>query len=188
MPRSFHARLRIGYIYVLPGRTIQSKCAGGPADDMDAFYCPTDEKIYLGHEQVWGFYHFLGDASMLLVVGHEVIHDFEKEAGVYEYFRRVGPGGEVSADNNVLAKNAADCGSGAYMNHLNDYGGLNGEQDLNDVSATLAAIADAARHGRSHGRLSERVESFFLSLNSALDRPMNECNTILPAQVPLATY
>ncbi len=172
------------YVYVPVGVVGEDEC--GQYDDTSAHYCPASQNIYLGHERVWGFYSVLGDASLFMVVAHEVMHHIQSQLGVYDHLATLSADGQVTPAATILAENQADCGAGAYLRYLYDNGYLTGEEDLNDLSATLSAIADAERDGRDHGKLAERMDSFNLAFSSDLQFPLFACNQVIP-EVPIIT-
>jgi hypothetical protein len=157
----------------------------GSYDDTSVHYCPSNRAIYLGHETVWDWYHVLGDASMFLVAAHEVTHHLQHEIGTYEYLASLTNTNNPTPANTVFAENQADCGGGAFMAYMLANALLN-EDDVNDLAATVAVIADVERDGRDHGQISERLAAFEMGITSTEQHPLASCNDIIPA-VPILT-
>jgi predicted metalloprotease len=86
----------VQHVWVAPGAQVGTSC-GAPADDTAAFYCPTDDTIYIGQAfaralydgvanglpgQSAGFGHAAGQFAVAYVVAHEYGHNIQQESGV----------------------------------------------------------------------------------------------------------
>jgi predicted metalloprotease len=85
----------VQHTWVAPGATVSTGC-GANANDTSAFYCPTDDTIYIGQSfasalydgvanglpgQQAGFGHAAGQFAVAYVVAHEFGHNIQQESG-----------------------------------------------------------------------------------------------------------
>jgi predicted metalloprotease len=85
----------VQHTWVAPGATVSTGC-GMNANDTSAFYCPTDDTIYIGQSfasalydgvanglpgQQAGFGHAAGQFAVAYVVAHEFGHNIQQESG-----------------------------------------------------------------------------------------------------------
>jgi predicted metalloprotease len=85
----------VQHTWVAPGATVSTGC-GANANDTSAFYCPTDDTIYIGQSfasalydgvanglpgQQAGFGHAAGQFAVAYVVAHEFGHNIQQENG-----------------------------------------------------------------------------------------------------------
>jgi hypothetical protein len=123
----------------------------GPFDSAAFFYCPLDQSIYIGQDELWYFYSELGDAAPAVGLAHEWGHHIQTVMGV--------PRGEGSAEW-VMHENQADCISGAWLSYADQEGFLEYPDDVEDVDGVLRLIAAAEDDPhRVHGTLEERTAS-----------------------------
>jgi uncharacterized protein len=86
----------VQHVWVAPGAQVKSGC-GASADDTAAFYCPTDDTIYVGQSlasslydgvfngmpgQRAGFGHAAGAFAVAYVIAHEYGHNVQQERGI----------------------------------------------------------------------------------------------------------
>src|SRR4051812_31270538 len=173
---------RIRYDWVPPGETHQSAC--GPAGANAAFYCPTDDTIYVAQEfaaELWsgvaqglpgeraGYGHAAGDFGVAYVVAHEYAHNVQHELGIIE--RTTGPTAEP-------IELQADCLAGAWGNSVYRRGLLD-PGDVQEAINTALAVGDfelgSAQH---HGTPQQRREAWLLGFEGG--NP-SACGRYVPA-------
>jgi hypothetical protein len=169
-----------GYLFIPTGLVVKSACTKPDktqtANDMDAFYCPADQIVYIGEQATWTYYSQDGDASMAMAMSHEVGHHFEQMEGL---FAALDEDGRTNADT-IMTEDLADCVAGAYMNYVNRSGAYNVSDDSQDLADVIAAISSAEDDpNRDHGTLNERLNSFLASFGSTQEQPMFACNSII---------
>ena len=101
----------VSHDWVAPGTKVATAC-GAQADDNAAFYCPTDDTIYIGQTfagslyegvaqglpgEKAGFGHAAGDFAVAYVVAHEYGHNVQQELGELTNRRTAEPT-ELNAD------------------------------------------------------------------------------------------
>jgi predicted metalloprotease len=168
---------RIGYDWVPPGVTQQSAC--GPAGSTAAFYCPTDDTIYVSQAfaaQLWngvaqglpgeraGYGHAAGDFGVAYVVAHEYAHNLQDELGIFA--RQT-----TSAEPFELQ---ADCLAGSWGNSVYRQGLLQ-PGDVEEAINTALAVGDfdvgnAQHHGTPEQRRDAWLTGFDQGDPSACDR------------------
>jgi predicted metalloprotease len=134
----------VGHIWVAPGAKVDTAC-GAQADDDSAFYCATDDTIYIGQAfaeairdgvanglpgERAGFGRAAGDFAVAFVVAHEYAHNVQNEDGVL-----VGRSQAMPTELN------ADCLAGTWAHWDNDQGGL-APGDLQEALDAALAVGD----------------------------------------------
>ena len=148
-------------------------CSGG-FDQTSFFYCPADQTVYIGNDQLWDFYAGLGDAAAVVGFAHEVGHHLQWNAGVFDLV--------YDQTTMIDSENQADCVAGAFFGWAVGHE-ITNEDDLYDVAALIEAIASAEDDPyRDHGTLDERADSLVEGLGSGLAA----CNAWFPL-APLIT-
>ena len=168
---------RVRYAWVPPGAVLEGAC--GPADDRAAFYCPTDDTIYVAQQfaaDLWdgvaeglpgqsaGVGRAAGDFGVAYVLAHEYAHNLQEEFGV---FSRPSPTAEPF-------ELQADCFAGAWGNSVYRQGGLQ-PGDVEEAINTALAVGDFDEsNAQHHGTPEERREAWLLGFEggdpSACDR------------------
>lgn len=160
-----HPVPQVAYSWVSPGAVLRTAC-GAAADETAAFYCPTDDTIYIGQvfasnlfagvaqgfpgEQA-GYGHAAGDFAVAYVVAHEYAHNVQQELGVFASFR-----GRQARPFEL----AADCMAGTWANSVYEQGLLE-PGDLEEALQTALAIGDfEVGSEQHHGTPNERREAF----------------------------
>jgi predicted metalloprotease len=131
----------VQHTWVAPGAQVGTGC-GAPANDTAAFYCPTDDTIYIGQAfaqalydgvakglpgQSAGFGHAAGQFAVAYVVAHEYGHNIQQESG-----QLAGRARALPTELN------ADCLAGTWAH----WAYSNGQMDDNGVKQALdAALA-----------------------------------------------
>jgi predicted metalloprotease len=160
---------RLSYVWVQPGQILRSGC-GVAADDSAAFYCPTDDTIYVAvvlAARLWqgiandfpgeraGYGHAVGDFGLAYVVAHEYAHNVQQELGLYTQSPRLG------AEPFELQ---ADCMAGLWGNSVYREGKLK-EGDVEEAMSTATAAGDfdygnAQHHGTPDERRAAWLDGF----------------------------
>jgi len=137
---------RVGYVWVEPGQILRTGC-GVAADDSAAFYCPSDDTIYVAvvlASRLWrgiandfpgqraGYGHAVGDFGLAYVVAHEYAHDIQQELGLYTQSPRLG------AEPFELQ---ADCMAGLWGNSVYREGKIQ-QSDIEEALDTATAAGD----------------------------------------------
>src|SRR3954466_9096458 len=174
---------RIARVWGEPGDILRTGC-GVAADDSAAFYCPTDDTIYVAvvlASRLWrgiahdfpgeraGYGHAVGDFGLAYVVAHEYAHNLQQELG---YFARRPSGGTVAP-----LELQADCLAGVWGNAVYRAGQLQ-PGDIQEAVSTALAVGDfefgSAGH---HGTPEERREAWMLGFDNG--RPA-DCGRYVP--------
>jgi predicted metalloprotease len=168
---------RIGYDWVPPGATHQSAC--GPAGANAAFYCPTDDTIYVSQEfaaELWrgvaqglpgeraGYGHAAGDFGVAYVVAHEYGHNLQQELGIFTRATTTAEPFELQAD----------CLAGSWGNSVYRAGRLQ-PGDVQEAINTALAVGDFdVGNAQHHGTPEQRREAWLAGFDqgdpSACDR------------------
>ena len=130
--------------WVAPGAKVGTAC-GAAADDNAAFYCPSDDTIYIGQSfasalydgvdgtlpgEKAGFGRAVGAWAVAYVVAHEYGHNVQTERGI-----RANPLHALPTELN------ADCLAGTWTRW--DYGqGKVSSSDVDEVLSTAEAVGD----------------------------------------------
>jgi predicted metalloprotease len=153
-----------------PGARIRTAC--GPAGADAAFYCPTDDTIYVSQEfasELWrgvvhglpgeraGFGHAAGDFGVAYVVAHEYAHNVQNELGLFA--RNLGPTAEP-------LELQADCLAGAWGNSVYRQGRLE-PGDVQEAINTALAVGDFdTSNAQHHGTPQQRRDAWLLGFDS----------------------
>jgi predicted metalloprotease len=160
---------RVGYAWIEPGDIRRTGC-GVAADDSAAFYCPTDDTIYVAvvlAARLWrgiandfpgeraGYGHAVGDFGLAYVVAHEYAHNIQQELGLYTQTPRLG------AEPFELQ---ADCMAGLWGNSVYREGKLK-PGDVEEAMSTATAAGDfdygnAQHHGTPDERRAAWLDGF----------------------------
>jgi predicted metalloprotease len=157
----------LNHQWVAPGQQVVSGCED-IADQDSAFYCPTDDTIYIGQQYAYDLWagtkaglpgtgRAYGDFAVAFTVAHEYGHNLQAELGLFE------------ARPDLPTKQfelQADCFAGVWANSAY-HEGLLEPGDVEEALATALAIGDfeyqAADH---HGRPWERRDAWLAGYNS----------------------
>ena len=147
---------RVGFVWVPPGRRAGTAC-GATADDGAAFYCPTDDTIYLAERFAERILERGGDFGVAYVVAHEYAHNVQQELGLFTAGRRVAV---------KPFELQADCMAGAWGNSVYRAGKLE-PGDVEEAMRTAYAVGDFDRlDPQHHGTPDERREAWLLGYRS----------------------
>ena len=138
----------------------------GVADAMSYFYCPVDNSIYLGLNQVWDFYSQSGPAAPLIGIAHEYGHLLQHSVGVPE---------PTTYAESIAIENQADCFAGTFAHYLNKARTMS-KTDIKDLVGFFFSIGSAEGPGRDHGTPGERGHAFLVGSAGNL----KACNTYVP--------
>jgi predicted metalloprotease len=157
-----HAAPSVGHVWVVPGAKVDTAC-GAQAGDDAAFYCSTDDTIYIGQAfagaifdgvanglpgQSLGIGRAAGDFAVAFVVAHEYGHNVQNENGSFTGVRRALP----------IELNA-DCLAGTWAHWADGKGRLD-PGDLEEALDAALAVGDfdflSVQH---HGTPRERREA-----------------------------
>jgi predicted metalloprotease len=161
----------VRYLWVTPGRRVQTGC-GGPAGDDAAFYCPTDDTIYVAQVLAAEIYQgaagifpgeragagrAVGDFGLAYVVAHEYAHDVQQELGI----ARVDPRFGVEP-----LELQADCMAGLWGNSVYRRGLLD-PGDVEEAISTAQAAGDFEYvNPQHHGTPEQRRAAWLLGYRS----------------------
>jgi uncharacterized protein len=160
---------RVARVWVEPGEILRTGC-GVAADDSAAFYCPTDDTIYVAvvlAARLWrgiagdfpgeraGYGHAVGDFGLAYVVAHEYAHNVQEELGLYTQTPRTGV---------EPFELQADCMAGLWGNSVYREGKLE-PGDVEEAMSTAAAAGDfdfgnLQHHGTPEQRRAAWLEGF----------------------------
>jgi predicted metalloprotease len=168
---------RVSYFWVPPGRTVNTACAPAGADA--AFYCPSDDTIYVSQEfaadlyrgvlrglpgQNAGYGRAAGDFGVAYVLAHEYAHNLQQEFGVFSRPSETAEPFELQAD----------CLAGSWGNSVYEQGHLQ-EGDIEEAINTALAVGDFdVSNAQHHGTPEQRRAAWLLGFEggnpSACDR------------------
>jgi uncharacterized protein len=174
---------RIRYDWIAPGGSALTGC-GQAAGDTAAFYCPTDDTIYVAQrfaadlyrgvarglpgEQA-GYGHAAGDFAVAYVLAHEYGHNIQQELGIFD--NRVTP----SAEPYELQ---ADCFAGTWAYSVYAAGHLQ-PGDLQEAVNTALAVGDFdLGNAQHHGTPTQRRDALLTGFRSG---DPSVCSRYLPA-------
>jgi len=144
----------------------------GRYDEMSYEYCGGDNTIYIGQDQLWGYYADLGDAAAIAGLAHEYGHFVQALHGV--------PSPRTDAET-IWHENQADCFAGAWVGWADEIGILEYPDDLDDIEGLIERIASREDDpDRDHGTVAERRAAFGQGQAGGL----SACNTFYP-ETPL---
>ena len=162
---------RVRFLWIPPGRAARSGC-GATADDEAAFYCPTDDTIYVGEvladdilRGVGGRFpgeragqgRAIGDFGLAYVIAHEYAHNVQNELGLM----RVDPRYGVEP-----LELQADCMAGLWGNSVYRAGKLKPGDVEEAISTVLAAGDFDTANPQHHGTPDERRAAWLLGYRS----------------------
>jgi predicted metalloprotease len=162
---------RVGYVWVPPGRVVQSGC-GEPAGPDAAFYCPADDTIYVAQElaaRIWqgvaqdfpgeraGQGKAVGDFGLAYVLAHEYAHNVQQELGLAQMDPRRGV---------EPLELQADCMAGLWGNSVYRQGKL-APGDVQEAISTVMAVGDFdIFNPQHHGTPEQRRDAWLLGYRS----------------------
>ena len=146
------------------GTTAASGCRardGSMTARSDAyFYCGSDRAVYLGQDELWHYYHDIGDAAAIMAFAHEWGHHLQEVAGVYDH--------ELTQAETINAENQADCVAGAFGGWAIDTQ-IWEPQDSPNTASLVEEIASSENNpNREHGTLQQREDSMIRGLDGGL--------------------
>jgi uncharacterized protein len=172
---------RVSYDWVPPGQTQITGC--GPAGDDAAFYCSTDDTIYVSQQfasDLWrgvarnlpgeraGVGHAAGDFGVAYVLAHEYGHNIQHELGLFT----LRPGTTVEP-----FELQADCFAGAWGNSVYERGELQ-PGDVQEAINTALAVGDFdIGNAQHHGTPTQRRAAW---LNGFRSGDPSECQRYVP--------
>jgi hypothetical protein len=153
------------YLWIPHGVATGTAC-GSQADETAAFYCPTDDTIYVGQPFAYELYlgalrglpgeaatgaHPFGDFAVAYVIAHEYAHNIQTELGIYQaYPSKTAKPFELQAD----------CLAGAWAHAVFEEG-LADPGDLAEAVTAAVAVGDFEFHSaQHHGTPQERHDAF----------------------------
>jgi hypothetical protein len=157
-----------GWLYIDTGTTTSTPCIGPAADSLSFFYCPVDEKVYVGLDQLWNLYQRFGEVGPIIALAHEYGHHFQHMVGVPV---------PQTATETIPHENQADCIAGAWTEYANAQKWLEYPKDLHDATGLLVFIGSLEGPTRTHGTPVERLKSFDRGFIDGL----TGCSTFYPA-------
>src|SRR5919206_2169498 len=162
---------RLARVWVEPGDILRTGC-GVAADDSAAFYCPSDDTIYVAvvlASRLWrgiandfpgeraGYGHAVGDFGLAYVVAHEYAHNVQQELGL----ARVDPRYGVEP-----LELQADCMAGLWGNSVYREGRLK-PGDVEEAISTVMAVGDFdTGNPQHHGTPEQRRAAWLLGYRS----------------------
>jgi predicted metalloprotease len=169
---------RVSYFWVPPGRVVNTACAPAGADA--AFYCPSDDTIYVSQQfaadlyrgvlrglpgERAGYGRAAGDFGVAYVLAHEYAHNLQQEFGLFDAVR------SASAEPFELQ---ADCLAGSWGNSVYAKGHLQ-QGDIQEAINTALAVGDFdVSNAQHHGTPEQRRDAWLLGFRngnpSACDR------------------
>jgi predicted metalloprotease len=167
----------VQHVWVAPGAKVDTAC-GAQAADSSAFYCPTDDTIYIGQAfasaidhgvasglpgQQAGFGRAVGDFAVAYVVAHEYGHNVQAETG------------QLAGRTRALPTELnADCLAGTWASWSYGQGKLTDADVKQAVDAALAVGDFDYLSPQHHGTPTERRDALLTGLHdghwSACDR------------------
>lgn len=173
---------RVAYRWVPPGARERTGC-GAVADDAAAFYCPTDDTIYVAEVfasrlyegtltglpgERAGFGRAAGDFGVAYVLAHEYGHNLQTELGLFRIAR---------TNSSEPFELQADCLAGAWGRSVYAEGRFD-DADVAEAVATAQAVGDfdftSANH---HGTPEQRADAWLTGFRSS---DPSACGEFLP--------
>ena len=162
---------RVNYLWIPPGRGARTRC-GAVADENAAFYCPTDDTIYVGEQlaaDIWdgvaddfpgqraGYGRAVGDFGLAYLVAHEYAHNVQQELGLTEMDPRYGV---------EPVELQVDCMAGLWGNSVYREGKLK-PGDVEEAISTVLAVGDfESGSPQHHGTPEERRAAWLIGYES----------------------
>ncbi|MDQ0693202.1 neutral zinc metallopeptidase [Arthrobacter sp. W4I7] len=160
----------------LPAPCTDTKGNSLLTSDQDFYYCPTDQSIYTGQEQLWRYYYDIGDAAPFVAYAHEWGHHIQTISGVHNDLADNATAEQVRV-HSIRLENQADCFAGVWLFYADTKGWLEYPDDAGDIGQILQEIASSdANPERDHGNLEERTASLLHGYNQGL----RGCNAFFP--------
>jgi predicted metalloprotease len=172
---------RVSYVWIPPGRAVESDC--GEAGEDAAFYCPSDDTIYVSQQfasdlyrgvvrglpgQSAGVGRAAGDFGVAYVLAHEYAHNLQQEFGIFD----------VPTDTAEPFELQADCLAGAWGNSVYASGHLN-DGDIEEAINTALAVGDFdVSNAQHHGTPEQRRDAWLLGFESG---DPSRCDRYVPA-------
>jgi predicted metalloprotease len=159
----------VRHVWVVPGGRLDTAC-GAQAGDYSAFYCPTDDTIYIGQTfagaidhglmkglpgQQAGFGRAVGDFAVAYVVAHEYAHNVQQENGALSGRTRALP-----------TELNADCLAGTWASWAYGQGRLKQGDVQQALDAALAVGDFDLLSPQHHGTPSERRDALLTGLRN----------------------
>jgi uncharacterized protein len=154
-------------VWVAPGQQVPTACEE-VADQNAAYYCPADDRIYIGQQfayDLWagvmvdvpGLGRAYGDFAVAFTIAHEYGHALQHDLGLYQA-RPDLPTRQFELQ--------ADCFAGVWANSAYYDGSLE-PGDVEEALATAMALGDFAPHASdSHGLPTERRDAWLSGYSS----------------------
>jgi predicted metalloprotease len=162
---------RVHYLWIPPGRATRTGC-GLPADDNAAFYCSSDDTIYVAERLAADIYNgvsdnfpgeragygrAVGDFGLAYVVAHEYAHNVQQELGLMRTDPRYGV---------EPLELQADCMAGLWGNSVYRAGKVKPGDVEEAISTALAAGDFEANSPQHHGTPQQRRAAWLLGYRS----------------------
>jgi uncharacterized protein len=173
---------RVAFRWVPPGAREPTGC-GAVADDAAAFYCPTDDTIYVAEVfasrlyegtltglpgERAGFGRAAGDFGVAYVVAHEYGHNLQTELGLFRIAR---------TNSSEPFELQADCLAGAWGRAVYAEGRFD-DADVAEAVATAQAVGDFDfTNANHHGTPQERAGAWLTGFRSS---DPSTCGQFLP--------
>jgi predicted metalloprotease len=147
---------RVSYVW-LPRGARQGTGCGHAADDSAAFYCPSDDTIYVAEAFAQQILDGGGDFGLAYVLAHEYAHNIQQELGWFT------EGRQVAVKPFELQ---ADCMAGSWGNSVYRRGRLK-QGDVEEAMRTAYAVGDFDRlNPQHHGTPTERRDAWLRGYRS----------------------
>ena len=162
---------RVSYLWVAPGSRTATGC-GAVADDSAAFYCPSDDTIYVAERfasdlfngvarglpgERAGYGRAAGDFGVAYVVAHEYAHNLQHELDIFTL---------RASNSSKPFELQADCLAGTWGNSVYEQGLLE-EGDIEEALGTALAVGDFdVSNANHHGTPEERREAWLAGFES----------------------
>jgi predicted metalloprotease len=161
----------VSFLWIPPGRAARSGC-GAVANERAAFYCPSDDTIFVGEElaadilratgrtfpgERAGYGKARGDFGLAYVIAHEYAHNVQHELGL----ARIDPRYGVEA-----LELQADCMAGLWGNSVYREGKLKPGDVEEAISTVLAAGDFDTSNPQHHGTPDERRAAWLTGYRS----------------------
>jgi predicted metalloprotease len=162
---------RVSFLWIPPGRGARSGC-GAVADENAAFYCPSDDTIFVGEALAGdilrgtgqnfpgeraGYGKARGDFGLAYVIAHEYAHNVQQELGLARTDPRYGV---------QSLELQADCMAGLWGNSVYREGKLKRGDVEEAISTVLAAGDFDTGNPQHHGTPDERRAAWLLGYRS----------------------
>jgi uncharacterized protein len=166
----------VTYDWIPAGQSVVDGCSGEATDGTAAFYCPSDDTIYLDESfaaavrdgnLTWPSGDRpntpLGDAAVAYVIAHEEGHNVQAELGVLN-----------AGLPTYKTELHADCLAGAWLSNAKDRN-LIDDNDVESVRTAAWLVGDEAFDNPSHhGTPQQRLDAVDAGIDS-----LSNCSTYL---------